>query len=75
MDAKYAGLLGVTDPPALTGYTFQIARHYASPAQALALQSMLDRLQSLNLIGWIRGDSTIEITVARDADAVLAGGV
>jgi Transglycosylase SLT domain len=75
MDAKYAGMLGVTDPPALTGYTFQIARHYASPAQALAFQSMLDRLRSLNLIGWIRGDSTIEITVARDADAVLAGGV
>jgi hypothetical protein len=36
---------------------------------------MLDRLQSLNLIAWIRGTSTIEITVAPDADSVLAHGI
>ena len=28
---------------------------------------MLDRLQSLNLIAWVRDPSTIEITVAADA--------
>jgi hypothetical protein len=74
-DARYEKLTGFTDPPALTGYTFQIERRYASPAVADAFQSMLDRLQSLNLIAWIRGTSTIEITVAPDADSVLAHGI
>ena len=75
IDAKYQSLLGYVDPPALTGYTFQIERHYASGPQAVAFQAMLDRLQSLNLIAWIRGTDTIEITVAPDADRVIAGGV
>jgi hypothetical protein len=73
-DARYEQLLGFDDPPALTGYTFQIARHYASHAQAEAFQAMLDRLQSMNLIAWIRGTSTIEITVAADADKVITAG-
>ncbi|MDQ6606835.1 MAG: transglycosylase SLT domain-containing protein [Actinomycetota bacterium] len=73
-DAKYESLLGFDDPPALTGYTFQIARRYASHAQAEAFQAMLDRLQSLNLIAWIRGTATIEITVAADADKVMTAG-
>ncbi len=73
-DAKYENLLGFDDPPALTGYTFQIARRYATHAQAEAFQAMLDRLQSLNLIAWIRGTSTIEITVAADADKVITAG-
>jgi hypothetical protein len=75
IDSRYESLLGYPDPPALTGYTFQIERHYASGAQAIAFQAMLDRLQSLNLIAWIRGTDTIEITVAPDADKVIAGGV
>jgi hypothetical protein len=73
-DAKYENLLGFDDPPALTGYTFQIARRYANHAQAEAFQAMLDRLQSLNLIAWIRWTSTIEITVAADADKVITQG-
>ena len=67
--------LGFTDQPATTGYTFQIERHYASGAQASAFQFVLDRLQALNLIGWIRGTFDIEITVAGDAGRVLAHGV
>jgi hypothetical protein len=74
-DGRYANLLGVDDPPASTGFTFQIERRYVSATQAEAFQSMLDRLQSLNLIAWIRGTDTIEITVAPDADAVIAHGV
>ncbi len=73
-DAKYESLLGFDDPPALTGYTFQIARRYGSRAQAVAFQAMLDRLQSMNLIAWIRGTATIEITVAADADKVITEG-
>lgn len=74
-DARYQSRLGVSDPPTSTGYTFQIRRRYASPSQALAFQAMLDRLQALGLIAWIRGPSTIEVTVAPDADAVIAHGV
>ncbi|MHB8692458.1 MAG: transglycosylase SLT domain-containing protein [Solirubrobacteraceae bacterium] len=74
-DAHYEARLGFTDPPALTGYTFQIERHYAVGAQAVAFQAMLDRLQSLNLIAWVRGTSRIEITVSPEADKVINGGV
>jgi hypothetical protein len=73
-DAKYQALQGVDDQPALTGYTFQIARRYGSRAQAVAFQAMLDRLQALNLIAWIRGTATIEVTVAADADQVITAG-
>jgi hypothetical protein len=51
------------------GYSFQISRLYASPAQANAFQAVLDRLQALNLIAWSREMSAIDITVARDAGA------
>jgi hypothetical protein len=75
LDGQYDRLLGFDDPPATTGYTFQIERHYASGTQAQAFQFVLDRLQALNLIAWVRGVSTIEITVAPDAGSVLAHGV
>ena len=39
---------------AANGYSFQIERRYVPRAQAEALQAMLDRLQSLNLIAWAR---------------------
>jgi Transglycosylase SLT domain len=74
-DTRYDRLLGVDDPPAATGYTFQIDRHYESGAQAEAFQFVLDRLQALDLIGWIREAGTIEITVAPDAGRVIAHGV
>jgi hypothetical protein len=67
--------IGNDDPPAATGYTFQILRRYRDHAQAGAFQAMLDRLQALNLIAWFRGGATIEVTVAADADRVMANGV
>lgn len=75
LDGQYDRLLGFDDPPATTGYTFQIERRYASGRQAQAFQFVLDRLQALNLIAWVRGVSTIEITVAPDAGRVIAHGV
>jgi antitoxin (DNA-binding transcriptional repressor) of toxin-antitoxin stability system len=66
---------GVIDAPAATGYTFQLARRYASAAQALALQAVLDRLQALDLIGWFRSPTAIEVTVAPGAPRVLVAGV
>ena len=73
-DARYQQLLGVSDPPAAAGWSFTIARHYATRAQAAALQAMLDRLQALDLIAWERFPSEIEITVAPDASQALVHG-
>ena len=73
-DARYQRALGLDVPDALTGYTFLIGRRYASGAQAAAFQSLLDRLQALNLIAWTRGLSTIEVTVASDASHYLVDG-
>jgi hypothetical protein len=67
MDSRYESAAAVGDLIATTGYTFTIERRYASTAQAAAFQAMLDRLQSLNLIAWVRYSSTIEVTVASDA--------
>jgi hypothetical protein len=66
-DARYQSSRSVDDPVATTGYTFSIERRYASNAQAAAFQAVLDRLQSLNLIAWVRNTQTIEVTVATDA--------
>jgi hypothetical protein len=73
-DARYQRRLGVSDPEGATGYSFQIARRYASRAQAVAFQSMLDRLQALNLIAWARHLTDIEVTVASDAGQVIVDG-
>jgi hypothetical protein len=74
VDDQYAQKL--TNPyfGASTGYSFQIARRYASHAQAAAFQAMLDRLQTLNLIAWERTPATIDITVASDASQVIVHG-
>jgi soluble lytic murein transglycosylase-like protein len=74
-DERYQQLLGVIDPPAAAGWSFTIARRYASEAQAAAFQAMLDRLQALNLIAWQRFPSEIEVTVASDAAQVLVHGI
>ena len=73
-DARYQRLLGITDPAAAAGWSFEIARRYVSEAQALAFQAMLDRLQSLNVIAWERFPDVIEITVASDAGRVIVNG-
>ncbi len=73
-DQRYQQQAGFSDPPAATGYTFSLARSYASQAQARALQAMLDRLQALNLIAWTRYTDTIEVTVAGDASRFIVDG-
>ncbi len=73
-DARYQRLTGSSDPDSDTGYSFQIARTYATRAQAVAFQAMLDRLQALNLIAWERTLSTINVTAAADASRVIVAG-
>jgi hypothetical protein len=50
-----------------TGWAFDISRHYRSHRQALAFQFVLDRLQSLNVIAWVREPDAIHITAGPDA--------
>ncbi|HUO74821.1 MAG TPA: transglycosylase SLT domain-containing protein [Solirubrobacteraceae bacterium] len=73
-DARYQRQAGSSDPDSDTGFSFEIARTYASRAQAAAFQSMLDRLQALNLIAWERQLATIKVTVAADASRVIVDG-
>lgn len=54
-----------------TGWSFDLLRRYASERQALALQFMLDRLQALGLIAWVREPAAIHVTVAGDVDRFL----
>jgi uncharacterized protein YcbK (DUF882 family) len=55
-----------------TGYAFDIARTYASRRQAAAFQLVLDRLQAVNAIAYIRESAAIHVAVASDAPAKLA---
>jgi hypothetical protein len=73
-DNRYQRLAGFDDPPAAAGWSFTIARRYVNEAQAVAFQSMLDRLQALNLIAWQRYPDEIEITVAGDAGKAIVNG-
>jgi hypothetical protein len=50
-----------------TGYAFDVERRYRNGKQAMAFQFMLDRLQSLNLIAWVREPDAIHVTVSSDA--------
>jgi hypothetical protein len=54
-----------------TGWAFDIERKYASRSQALAFQFMLDRLQALNLVAWVREPAAIHVTVGGGAKALL----
>ncbi len=74
LDRQYAQQVANPYTGATTGYAFQIFRRYASRAQALAFQAMLDRLQALNLIAWERTPETIDITVASDASHAIVDG-
>jgi hypothetical protein len=74
VDQRYQRLEGIDDPVAAAGWSFTIARRYASEAQALAFQAMLDRLQALNVIAWQRYPTQIEVTVAADAARVIVNG-
>jgi hypothetical protein len=54
-----------------TGWAFDIERRYVSRRQALAFQSVLDRLTVLGGIAWAREPDAIHITVSSDAKALL----
>ena len=54
-----------------TGWAFDIARVYRSKRQALAFQFVLDRLQVLNVIAWVREPDAIHVTVDDEAKALL----
>ncbi len=55
-----------------TGWTFDLLRAYSSRAQARALQFMLDRLQSHDLIAWVREPAAIHVTVSPQAQRLAA---
>ena len=55
-----------------TGWAFDVLRTYASRAQALAFEFMLGRLQSHNLIAWVREPAAIHVTVSTDAERLAA---
>jgi Transglycosylase SLT domain len=75
-DRRYLSLLPLQPAPLTsTGYSFAIERRYVSPRQADALQAMLDQLQALDLIAWVRSPQTIEITVGSDAGRLIVDGV
>jgi Transglycosylase SLT domain len=54
-----------------TGFSFDVRRDYASEGQAVAFQYMLDRLQSLNLIAWVRDPDVIHITASSEAGELV----
>jgi len=54
-----------------TGWAIDVARDYRDREHALAFQFVLDRLQALNLIAWVREPRAIHITVSRDAEQLL----
>jgi len=54
-----------------TGWAFDIARQYRSRRQALAFQFVLDRLQVLNAIAWVREPGAIHVTASRDGEQLL----
>ena len=54
-----------------TGFAFDVRRDYASREQAVAFEYMLDRLQSLSLIAWIREPGAIHITASTEAASLI----
>ncbi len=55
-----------------TGYAFDIARTYRSAAQAGAFEFVLERLEAVNAIAYIRESGAIHIAVAADFRRKLA---
>jgi hypothetical protein len=54
-----------------TGYAFDLLRRYRSRRQALAFQFVLDRLNALDVIAWVREPAAIHITVGPRAKALV----
>jgi hypothetical protein len=55
-----------------TGWTFDVLRSYRSRRQALAFQFILDRLEILDVIAWVREPRAIHVTAGSDAEKLLA---
>ncbi len=55
-----------------TGWAFDVLRSYRSRAQALAFEFMLGRLQSLDLVAWVREPAAIHVTVSSQARTLLS---
>jgi hypothetical protein len=76
-DASYQRLLIRQGPEATrtyslhtSGFAFDVLRRYRGRGQALAFQFMLDRLQALNLIAWVRESQAIHIAVSSKASSL-----
>jgi hypothetical protein len=54
--------------PHATGFALDLRRRYRSGAQAEAFQYMLDRLQALNLIAWVRDSDAIHVMASGEFD-------
>jgi hypothetical protein len=54
-----------------TGWAFDIERTYAGRGHSQAFQFMLDRLQALNLVAWVREPAAIHITAGPDTEQLL----
>ena len=55
-----------------TGWAFDILRRYRSRRQALAFEYMLSRLQSHDLIAWVREPGAIHVTASAQARHLVA---
>jgi hypothetical protein len=64
--------LADADPLHATGYAFDIARSYATRAQAQAFQFVLDRLLALNIIAWVRHTHIIHVAVGPGASTLAS---
>jgi hypothetical protein len=77
-DERYQRLLLKTNREATanyslhtTGWAFDILRSYRSRAQALAFEFELERLQTHDLIAWVREPAAIHVTVSAAADKLF----
>lgn len=50
-----------------TGWAFDVGRTYRTRDQALAFQFILDRLQILDVVAWVREPGAIHVTASEDA--------
>jgi hypothetical protein len=55
-----------------TGWAFDVLREYRSRRQAMAFQFVLDRLELLDVMAWVREPAAIHITAGPDAGRLLA---
>ena len=77
-DERYQDVLLRRNPEATrgyslhtTGYALDLLRQYESRKQALAFQFVLDRLQALNVIAWVREPAAIHLTAGPRAKELL----